>query len=447
MKVLKWPLHWQVILGIALGCLLGYLSGTFGEGAKGRIDFTLYDLLGGLFMNALKVLIIPLVMSSIIQAIANMGREEGFARMGFKTILFYSCTSLFAIVIGLFFVNMIEPGFSSGISAEEAASAVADKTSSESQKMDFLHSKTAGKDNSSMLNVFKELMPSNILMAMAEQKMLGVIVFSILFGYFLGQLEGERKKSMVTLIDGIYDIMTQMTFFVLKFLPLGVLCLIAKTSAETFSEGNVIERLLQLSQFAITALLALGTHAFIVLPLMLIVFAKVSPYKHFKSVRDALLTAFSTASSSATLPLTMECVEKRTGVSNKTASFVLPVGATVNMDGTALYECVAVMFLAQLSGIHLDASMQFTVVLMALLTSIGVAGIPSASLVAIVIILNAVNQQLPDGQAIPMEALAIILVFDRLLDMVRTMVNVLGDTVCSVVIARSEGEKTALVDQ
>ena len=142
----------------------------------------------------------------------------------------------------------------------------------------------------------------------------------------------------------------------------------------------------------------------------------------------------------------MECVEKRAGVSNKTTSFVLPVGATVNMDGTALYECVAVMFLAQLSGIHLDTSAQFTVVLMALLTSIGVAGIPSASLVAIVIILNAVNQQLPAGQSIPMEALAIILIFDRLFDMCRTTINVLGDTVCSVVVARSEGEKTALKD-
>lgn len=446
MSVLKWPLHWQVLLGIVLGCFLGYLSGTNETDLHGRLDFTLYGLLGGLFMNALKMLIIPLVMSSIIQAIANMGQQDGFARMGLKTLLFYSCTSFFAIVIGLFFVNTIQPGKSAGITANEAASAVADESSSESKKMKMLESRTAGKDNSSMLNVFRELIPSNIFKAMAEQKMLGVIVFSLLFGYFLSQIEPERKKAMLVIVDATYDIMTYMTFFILRFLPLGVLCLIAQTASETFHEGNVIERLLQLSQFAVTVLLALGTHALIVLPAMLLIFARVNPFRHFKTVRDALLTAFSTASSSATLPLTMECVEKKTGVSKKTTSFVLPVGATVNMDGTALYECVAVMFLAQLSGIHLDASAQFTVVLLALLTSIGVAGIPSASLVAIVIILNAVNQQLPAGESIPMEALAIILIFDRLLDMCRTTINVLGDTVCAVVVARSEGEKTALVD-
>jgi len=446
MQVLKWPLHWQVLLGIVLGCLFGYFSGTSGTYHDTRLDFALYQLFGELFMNALKMLIIPLVMSSIILAVANLGEHEGFARMGFKTLIFYICTSFFAIIIGLFFVNTLQPGKSSGVSAHEAAQVVADKQSHESKQMEFLESKTKNQGNSSMLNVFRELIPSNVIQAMAEQKMLGVIIFCLLFGYFLGKTEGHRKEVTITLVDAINDIMTKMTFFVLQFLPLGVLCLIAQTSAETFSQGNVIERLLQLSQFALTVLLGLGVHSLILLPLSLILMAKVNPIKHFAAVGEALLTAFSTASSSATLPLTMECIEKRAGVSNKTSSFVLPVGATVNMDGTALYECVAVMFLAQLSGIELDVSAQFTVVMMALLTSVGVAGIPSASLVAIVIILNAVNLQLPTGQTIPMEALAIILVFDRLLDMLRTTVNVLGDTVCAVVIARSEGERTALVD-
>lgn len=443
----RWALHWQALLGIVIGIFLGFLSGdVFAAGSIARRwDMQLYDLVGGLFMNALKMLVVPLVMTAIISAIAALGQMQGFARMGGKTLLYYLVTSFAAILIGLTLVNVIEPGVGGSFSAEEAARAVATEGSTEAAKMADLNAKTQGRGADSVLNVFKELIPSNIVDAMAKQQMLGLITFSLLFGFFMTRLRDGHREVMLAFWEGAYDIMIQLTFLMLRFLPLGVACLIATTSAETFATGNVLERLSQLSMFALTVLLALGLHAFVVLPLLLALVARVNPTRHYKAVMPALLAAFSTASSSATLPLTMECMEKRAGASQRVTSFVLPVGATVNMDGTALYECVAVMFLAQLSGISLDFGSQLLVVVMALLTSIGVAGIPSASLVAIVIILNAVNANLPAGQAIPLEALAIILIFDRLLDMCRTAVNVLGDTVGTVVVARSEGETNVLI--
>jgi proton glutamate symport protein len=439
-------LHWKVLLGLIFGLFAGYLSGAVFPGDESRFDFQAYDLLGGLFMSALKMLIVPLVMCSIIHAMGSLGQHGNFARLGFKTLGYYACTSLFAILIGLILVNVIKPGEGVPLNIEDFSSAVHTEGSEEMAKMKLLESRTSGKGLDSVLNVFRELIPTNIIYAMAHQKMLGMIFFSLLFGIFLNQLESSKREPLLNIFDGLTEIMVKMTFLVLKFLPFGVACLIAKTSAGTFASGHVLERLGQLSKFAITVVLSLGAHAFIIMPLFLIIVGKVKPSRHFKAMNKALLAAFSTASSSATLPLTMDCITKKAKVSKRVSSFVLPVGATVNMDGTALYECVAVMFLAQLSGIHLDMSMQFTVVLLALLTSIGVAGIPSASLVAIVIILNAVNLQLPAGQHIPMEALAVVLIFDRLLDMCRTAVNVLGDSVGAVIIAKTEGETGILED-
>lgn len=444
----NWPLHWQVLIAILAGIVLGWVSGSMMAppegGIAGRMDMQVFDLIGGLFMNALKMLVVPLVMASIISAMSSMG-GPGFARMGMRTMLFFVITSLIAILIGLLLVNWIDPGAHAGINIEEVQRAVQGE-GSEAQKMRMLKERTAGKDSMSMLNVFRDLIPPNIFSAMANSQMLGLIFFSMLFGLFISRLDEKRRMVLQPVIEAIYEVIMKMTLLVLRFLPLGVLCLIAETAAETFIEGNVLQRLGQLSLFASTVLLGLGIHLFGVMPLLLIFLAKVSPVRHFKAISKALLTAFSTASSSATLPVTMECMEKRAGVSNRVSSFVLPLGATVNMDGTALYECVVVMFLAQMSGIVLGFDTQMLIVALALLTSIGVAGIPSASLVAIVIILDAVNYQLPEGQHIPSEALAIILVFDRLLDMCRTAVNIAGDTCCAAYIARSEGESILQTD-
>jgi proton glutamate symport protein len=444
----RWEIHWQALLGIAVGALLGYLSGAvFAPGAgsiAARWDMQLYGLFGDLFMNALRMLVVPLVMTAIVSAIASLGQMQGFARMGGKTVLFYLGTGSIAILVGVALVNVIAPGEQSELSAAEAVAAASAAGSAEAAQMAELTQKTSGHGLESMLGVFRELIPRNVVEAMAGAQMLGLITFSLLLGFLVTRLEGRRKEVMLAFWEGAYEVMIRMTFVVLRFLPLGVACLIARTAADTFAAGNALERLLQLAMFALTVVLGLAAHALVVLPLVLLLVARVNPLRHYRAMLPALLTAFSTSSSAATLPMTIECMEQRAGVSKRVTSFVLPLGSTVNTDGTALYECVAVMFLAQLSGISLDFGTQLLIVMLALLTSIGVAGIPSASLVAIVIILNAVNDNLPAGQSIPLEALAVILVIDRLLDMCRTTVNVLGDSVGAVVVARSEGEREVL---
>lgn len=442
----RWELHWQALLGVGLGAILGYFSGTTPapDGIAGRWDMQVYALFGDLFMNALKMLVVPLVMGAIISAMGALGQMEGLARLGGKTLAFYVLTSLIAILTGLALVNGIAPGESSALTAADAAAAVSAEGSAEATRMAELQQKTQGRGLESVLNVFRELIPSNVVAAMGSAQMLGLITFSLLFGFFINRLAGKHKEVMLAFWEGLYEIMIQMTFLVLRFLPLGVTCLIARSAADMVAGGNALERLAQLGLFAGTTILGLALHTIVTLPLLLVVFARVSPVRHYRAMMPTLLTAFSTASSAAAIPTTLQCVEQRAGVSRRVSSFVVPLGATVNMNGTALYECVAVMFLAQLSGISLDFATQLLVVMLALLTSIGVAGIPSASLVAIVVILQAVNDNLPGGQAIPLEALAIILVFDRVLDMLRTMVNVLGDTVAAVVVARTEGEREVL---
>jgi proton glutamate symport protein len=440
----RWELHWQALLGVCVGALLGYASGRTGE-LDGRWDMEVYALVGDLFMNALKMLVVPLVMSAIVGAIASLGRMQGFARLGGKTLLFYMGSGLIAILTGLVLVNAIAPGRATGLTAKDAAAAVSRAGSAEASRMAELSEQTSGHGLESVLGVFRALIPDNVVEAMAGAQMLGLITFSLLFGFLVTRLEGRHREVMLAFWEGLYQVMIQMTLLVLRFLPLGVACLIARIAAETIATGHALERLAQLGLFALTTVLGLAVHALVTLPLILALVARVNPVRHYRAMLPALLTAFSTTSSAATLPMTIQCVEQRAGVSRRVTSFVLPIGATVNTDGTALYECVAVMFLAQLSGVQLDFGNQLLIVMMALVTSLGVAGIPAASMVAIAVILQAVNDNLPAGQTIPIEALAILLVFDRLLDMCRTMVNVLGDSVATVVVARSEGEECELL--
>jgi Na+/H+-dicarboxylate symporter len=259
--------------------------------------------------------------------------------------------------------------------------------------------------------------------------MLGIIFFAILFGYFMTHLTHELAETLFKFWDSVFHVMMRMTEWIMKFAPIGVFGLVAAVVSET---GFGAARPLAL--FAIIVLIALAIHTLVTLPILLRVVAGVNPGKMFPAMAPAMLTAFSTASSSATLPITMDAVEENVGVSNKISSFVLPLGATVNMNGTALYECAAAMFLAQAYGLDLTFGVQFSIVFIALLTSVGVAGVPSASLVAIAIILTAVG--------LPVEAIGVLMVFDRILDMVRTSVNVFGDSCCAVIVARLDGEET-----
>lgn len=420
--MLKLKLHWQILIALLLAVLAGSLAGTEG-GIAGLRFYDAFAFIGSLFLNALKMLIVPLVVSSIIVGIAGIGSGSAIGRLGGKTLLYYFSTSLLAIMIGLAVVNIVAPGVVDGEPARELVGL--------SEGVDEVVASVEDKGAGDLVDIFLRMVPANIIAAAADGQMLGLIFFSLLFGFFMTRIQEAYAETMYNFWHGVFNVMMKITDLVMKFAPLGVFGLVAKVVADTGFSA-----FLPLLWFFISVIAALALHFFIALPLILIFVARVSPRRHYRAMAPALLTAFSTSSSSATLPITLECVEKNAGVSNRTSSFVLPLGATVNMDGTALYECVAAMFIAQAYGIELGFVQQFTIVVVALLTSIGVAGIPSASLVAISIILAAIG--------LPLEAVGLILAVDRVLDMCRTAVNVFSDSCGAVVIARSEGETGVL---
>ena len=415
-------LHWQIAIALVLAVIAGGMV-TANTVVVGIHIISVFDFIGQLFLNALKMIIVPLIVASIITGMAGASKSEGFGRLGGKTLLYYATTSLLAILTGLLLVDLFSPGIVNGQPAKELIGLSADTSTA--------LARTEGRGMADIADIFLRMIPTNIVSAAANGQLLGLIFFCLLFGYFVTRVHDRYTKIMTDFWQGVFEVMMRITDWVMKFAPIGVFGLVAKVVATTgFSAFG------PLMTFMATVLLALAVHVFITLPLVLYFVAGVSPLKHYRAMAPALLTAFSTASSSATLPLTMECVEKNAGVSNRTTSFVLPLGATVNMDGTALYECVAAMFIAQAYGLEMSFVTQFTVVLVALMTSIGVAGIPAASLVAIVVILGAIG--------LPAEGIGLILAVDRILDMCRTSVNVFSDSCGAVLIGRSEGEQDIL---
>ncbi len=422
-------LHWQILVALALAVPAGVLTGT-SAGVLGISAYSVYVFLGTLFLNALKMIIVPLIVSSIVTGVAGIGGSRNLGRMGGKTVLYYLTTSLFAILVGLVIVNITSPGLINGQPAGDILGLhTADSAA--------VAAKVEGRGVHDIVGVLLSIVPPNIFSAAADGQMLGLIFFSLLFGFFITRISEQYAEAQYNFWQGLFEVMMRITDWVMRFAPIGVFGLVAKVVAGMEGE-NLGQLASTLGVFFLSVVAALAVHAFVTLPLLLRFLAKVKPGRHYQAMAPALLTAFSTASSSATLPLTMECVEKNAGVSNRTSSFVLPLGATVNMDGTALYECVAAMFIAQAYGIELGFVQQFTVVLVALLTSIGVAGIPAASLVAIAIILGTIG--------LPAEGIGLILAVDRVLDMMRTSVNVFSDSVGAVVIARTEGEQGVLAE-
>ena len=415
-------LHWQILLALVLAVIAGQLTGMDGS-LFGLRFYDIYVFLGKLFLNALKMLIVPLILSSIITGIAGVGESGAMGRLGGKTLLYYMTTSLFAILVGLLLVNIVAPGIVDGKPAGDILPI--------SEDIDAVAERVEGRGVGDVVDIFLRMVPTNIVAAAAQGQMLGLIFFSLLFGYFMTRIDGQPRQVLKDFWQGMYDVMIKITEWVMLFAPIGVFALVAKVVASTGFAA--FEPLLA---FFLTVLAALAVHFLIVLPLLLTLVGRVNPWRHYRAMAPALLTSFSTASSSATLPITMDCVNKNAGVSTRTTSFVLPLGATVNMDGTALYECVAAMFIAQAFGLQLGFAEQFTVVLIALLTSIGVAGIPAASLVAITIILGAIG--------LPLEAVGLILAVDRVLDMCRTSVNIFSDSCGAVIIGRLEGEQGIL---
>ncbi len=414
----RWPLHWQILTALALGITSGL---AIPDGARlGPLDpIDAFGFLGDLFLRALKMVIVPLLAGSIVTGVAGLGDARTLGRLFGRTFAWYMGTSLLAILVGLLLVNLIQPGYADGVPVGETMGLQADV----SQIDENLQGRGAG----DLVAIVLRMIPTNPVAAAAEGDMLPLIVFCMLFGAAITMLPSELRNPQLRWWEGLFAIMMRITGWVIRFTPLGVFGLIARIAA---SSG--VEAFAPLARFALTVVLALSFHSLITLPLLLRLVAKVSPARHARVMAPALMTAFTTRSSSATLPLTMECVEHGAGVSNRVTSFVLPLGATVNMDGTALYECVSALFIAQAYGIVLGPVEQFLVVVTALLASIGAAGIPSAGLVMISIILSTVG--------LPLEGVALILAVDPLLDMLRTCVNVLSDSCGAVAVAVREGE-------
>ncbi len=372
------------------------------------------EWMGELFLRLLKMIIVPLILTSIISGTAGIGANGNLGRIGLKTIIYYLITSGLAIVVGLFLVNLIKPGMGTEIGLTESAG-----------QIEFTET--------SFADSLMQIVPENIFKAFAMQEMLSIIAFSMLFGYFISRVGRKSREFLTDFFSSAFDVMMKITTFIIKFAPVGIFAIIAKTVADQAGDPEKLLLLVQgMGKFAAVVVGGLAIHALITLPFILKIFSRVKPFKHFRAVQAALLTAFSTRSSAAALSLTMESVENKSGVSNKISGFTLPFGATINMNGTVLYECVAAIFIAQAYGIDLPLNEQIIIFLSALLVSIGSAGVPMASLLMISIVLSAVD--------LPLEGIGLILAIDPILDMFRTSVNVWSDSCCAVVVAKSEGE-------
>ncbi len=416
----KQNLHWQILLSLIVGVAAGLLL----NGQSGRPDAVpVFDFLGTTFLRALRMVIVPLIAGSIISGVAGVGASHGLGRLFSKTFAWYVSTSLLAILSGLLLVNLIQPGVVNG-------EAVGERLGLDAPTAE-ISAELSERGIGDLVTIIQRMIPSNPVAAAAEGQMLPLIFFCLLLGIAINSLGPELRRQQLGFWESLFAAMMKITGWVIAVAPIGIFGLMAKITATSGFDAFV-----PLAKYGLTVLGALIIHATVILPLLLRLVGRVSGLRHVRVMAPALLTAFSTRSSSATLPLTMDRIENGAGVSNRVSSFVLPLGATVNMDGTALYECVAALFIAQAYGVELGFVAQFIVVLTALLASIGAAGIPAAGLVMISIILDAVG--------LPLEGIALILAIDPLLDMCRTAVNVWSDSCGAVVVARSEGEDRVL---
>ena len=398
-------LHWQILAAMIVGALAGQFGG---EALVPKVGW-----LGELFVKLLRMVIVPLVFTSIVAGVSSVGGGRDIGRLFGKTLGYYVLSSALAIMAGLLLVNLIQPGVGAQIAGAESAELPELSTPSSPKEL------------------LLDIVPNNFVQAAAEPKMLSIIFFCILLGVSIASLPDKPRKTMTEFFDAAFQTMMKLTGGVIRFAPIGVFGLMVRVVGES---GFAAFKALGL--YMVTIASGLLVHLLVTLPLLLIVLGRIKPSIHLRNMAEPMAMAFSTSSSGATLPVTLQAVEKKVGVSNKVSSFVLPMGATVNMDGTALYECAGVLFIAQALGVELAFGQQMVVVLTALLASIGAAAVPSAGLVIIFLVLEAVNLRGPEVDVIVGAMLAI----DRPLDMGRTMVNVFSDSCGAAIIARSEGE-------
>jgi proton glutamate symport protein len=414
-------MHWKILIGMVLGLLFGFLMKNLEQ--KGIVVDWIKPF-GTIFINLLKMIAVPLIVVSLIVGLADLKDISKLSKLGSRTVLFYLCSTVIAVTIGLALANLIKPG--SYINEESRESLLENFSVDASQKIQLA---VKAKD-SGPLQPLIDIVPDNFFKALSDNgSMLQVIFFVILIGIGLILIEEKKSKPVVDFFKGLNDVIMKIIDIIMLFSPYGVFALMAALMVEIpdFSTLGA------LGIYGLTVLLGLFIMAFVFYPTLLMIFAKVNPITFFKAIAPAQLLAFSTSSSAATLPVTMECVTENLGVDEEVSSFVLPLGATVNMDGTSLYQAVAAIFIAQaMLPDPLDLQTQLMIVVTATLASIGSAAVPSAGMVMLVIVL---------GQAgIPEAGLALIFAIDRPLDMCRTVVNVTSDSTIATIVAKSVGK-------
>ena len=423
----KLALHWKIIIGMVLGVVYGLIANQLGW-----VDFT-NDWIkpwGKIFVNLLKLIAVPLVFASLIKGVASLSDISKLSRIGGKTIAIYLVSTVIAVTIGLLLVNTVKPGDGfdkDSISKTEQIEEGASKKIKAAENV---------KDGGP-LRFLVDIVPTNIFEAASNNRnMLQVIFFAILFGISLVMLPNEKTTYVKGFFDGINDIILQIVDIIMMAAPYGVFALLGGLVVDF---GASAELFIALAKYSVTVIVGLLLMILVVYPLIFRIFTKMKYKNFFKGIMPAQMLAFSTSSSAATLPVTMERCEDHLGVSEEVSSFVLPLGATINMDGTSLYQAVAAVFIAQAYGMDLDMGQQLTIVLTATLASIGAAAVPGAGMVMLVIVLGAIG--------VPTEGLALIFGVDRLLDMMRTVVNVTGDATVATVVASTEGQLREVTEE
>ena len=396
-------LLYLMLIGISMGGVCGWVFGK---------EMLVVEWIGEMFLDTLKMLVIPLIVSSMIVGITGMGDIRKVGKAGTITLIYFLSTSGIAVFAGIIVVNIVQPGLGVELITD-------------------IPEKVAGKESIGITDILQSFVTPNLFQSMAKMEILPIIMFSLVFGGVLTTL-GEKGKLVISVFDGINIAIMKIVHLIMYFAPLGVFALISSKLGAAGGGDLFLAELLKIGKFAVTVISGLLIHALITLPAILYFVAKQNPLIYFKNMSGALTTALSTASSAATLPVTIECVEEENKISRRTTLFVIPLGATVNMNGTALYESIAAIFIAQMVGIHLGLGDQVLVFLTATLAAIGAAGIPEAGLVTMVIVLQAVG--------LPLEGIGMLLSIDWFLDRLRTSVNVWGDSIGAAVVDRLEGK-------
>ncbi|MEW9121063.1 MAG: dicarboxylate/amino acid:cation symporter [Thermotaleaceae bacterium] len=405
----KMGLTTKIFIGLITGLIVGLILNQMGPSTlrdKILVD-GIFELVGRIFLNGIRMMVVPLVFVSLVNGAASMSDIKKLGRVGTKTLGFYLVTTAVAITIAIVLSSIVNPGIGLDMSQ-------------------LVTSEPTIADSKPLVKVITDMVPTNPVAAMASGEMLQIIVFAILFGTGLAAL-GKKVQPVIDIFDQLNDLMMKMVSMVMLLAPFGVFSLIAKT----FS-GLGFAAMKPLAAYMLCVLGALALHAGLTYTGLLVAFTKLNPITFFKKFSSAMSVAFSTASSGATLPVTLEVVEEKLGVSKGISSFTIPLGATINMDGTAIMQGAATIFIAQVYGIDLGMSEILTVILTATLASVGTAGVPGVGLIMLSMVLQAIG--------LPIEGIALIIGIDRILDMARTAINITGDAVCTLIIAKSEGE-------